>query len=80
MRRFLIVAFAAAALLVPGAQAVAGAGSASSETDMLPGETSSAFWPHETGVAVGTSETYVDVREDGSYYDPSIGRRVSRAG
>jgi hypothetical protein len=25
----------------------------------------------------GTSETYVDVREDGSYYDPSLGQRVS---
>jgi hypothetical protein len=43
----------------------------------LPGDTSAAFWPHETGTAVGTSETYADVREDGSYFDPSLGRRVS---
>jgi hypothetical protein len=24
----------------------------------------------------GTSETFTDVREDGSYFDPSLGRRV----
>jgi hypothetical protein len=24
-----------------------------------------------------SAETYVDMREDGSYYDPSLGRRVS---
>ena len=35
------------------------------------------FWPHETGALAGTSETYVDMREDGSYYDPSLGRRLS---
>ena len=29
------------------------------------------------GPLAGTSETYVDMREDGSYYDPSLGRRVS---
>ena len=38
------------------------------------------FWPYETGALAGTSETYVDMREDGSYYDPSLGRRVSPAG
>ena len=36
-----------------------------------------AFWPHETGTLAGTSETYIDMREDGSYVDPSLGRRVS---
>jgi hypothetical protein len=45
----------------------------------LPGDTSTAFWPYETGVAMGTSETYVEVRADGSYYDPSLQRRVGRA-
>jgi hypothetical protein len=25
----------------------------------------------------GTSETYVEMQDDGSYYDPSLGRRVS---
>ena len=30
-----------------------------------------------TGALPGTSETYVDMRDDGSYYDPSLGRRVS---
>jgi hypothetical protein len=30
-------------------------------------------------VLVGTSETFVDMRADGSYYDPSLGRRVGGA-
>jgi hypothetical protein len=42
----------------------------------LPGDTAVPFWPHETGALLGTSETYVDVHADGSYFDPSIGRRV----
>jgi len=41
-----------------------------------PGDTAVPFWPHETGALVGTSETYLDVRADGSYFDPSIGHRV----
>jgi hypothetical protein len=35
-------------------------------------------WPHQTGVVAGTSETFTNMREDGSYYDPSLGRRVAR--
>ena len=46
----------------------------------LSGDSAVAFWPYETGALVGTSETYVDVREDGSYYDPEVGRRVSFSG
>lgn len=42
----------------------------------VPGDTAVPFWPHETGALVGTSETYLDVRADGSYFDPSVGRRV----
>ena len=42
----------------------------------LPGDNAVPFWPHETGALVGTSETYVDVHADGSYFDPSISRRV----
>jgi hypothetical protein len=42
----------------------------------LPEDTAVPFWPHETGALVGTSETFVDVRADGSYVDPSVGRRV----
>jgi hypothetical protein len=45
-----------------------------------PGDSAVAFWLYETGALVGTSETYVDVREDGSYYDPEVGRRVSVSG
>jgi hypothetical protein len=49
----------------------------SSNARTMPGDTAMGFWPHETGTDVGTSETYADVREDGSYYDPSLGRRIS---
>lgn len=42
----------------------------------LPGDTPVPFWPYETGTPVGTSETYTEMGDDGSYYDPSIGRRV----
>jgi pimeloyl-ACP methyl ester carboxylesterase len=42
----------------------------------LPGDTPVPFWPHETGALVGTSETFVDVHANGSYFDPSVGRRV----
>jgi hypothetical protein len=52
--------------------------SSTGTTDALPGDTGGQpFWPHETGVLVGTSETFADVRADGSYFDPSLGRRVS---
>jgi hypothetical protein len=44
--------------------------------DGLHGDSSVPFWPHETGALIGTSETFIDVRADGSYYDPSSGRRV----
>lgn len=65
-------------LLIMTALLVVLAGASSSSAGgTLPGDTGTAFWPHETGVLVGTSETYVDVREDGSYFDPSIQRRVS---
>jgi hypothetical protein len=33
-------------------------------------------WPYQTGSLGGTSETYVDMADDGSYYDPSLGERV----
>jgi hypothetical protein len=50
--------------------------SLSTESEMLPGDGSVPLWPHETGALVGTSETFIDFSDDGSYYDPSIGRRV----
>jgi hypothetical protein len=50
--------------------------SLSTESGVLPGDGSVPFWPHETGALVGTSETFIDLSADGSYYDPSIGRRV----
>jgi hypothetical protein len=51
----------------------------SAATATLPGDSPVPFWPYETGARVGTSETYVDVRMDGSYFDPGIGQRVSVA-
>jgi hypothetical protein len=51
--------------------------SVSTESGVLPGDGSVPFWPHETGALVGTSETFIDLRADGSYYDPSIGQRVT---
>lgn len=69
------IAAAVAAVMVFGI--VAGpAASDSTEDEVLSGDNSIPFWPFETGVAVGTSETFVDVRDDGSYVDPGIGRRV----
>jgi hypothetical protein len=80
--RLAIVAGAILAAAVPTAQAAGpddralyrgtGAGA-------VTGDTPAPFWPHETGVLVGTSETFVDMRADGSYYDPSLGRRVGGA-
>jgi hypothetical protein len=68
MRIVAVVASVAALGVVTGA-----AGAPSEE---LPGDRSIPFWPHETGALVGTSETFLDVHADGSYYDPSIGHRV----
>ena len=69
--------YAAAVAAVTALGVVAGpAGSRSSGDPDLPGDRSVPFWPYETGVLVGTSETFIDVRDDGSYFDPSIGERV----
>ena len=48
--------------------------------NVLPGDASVPFWPHETGALAGTSETYAGMRADGSYIDPSLGRRVANNG
>lgn len=63
-------------LASPGVVAHAFANDEASEVRILPGDSSVPFWPHETGALMGTSETFVDMRADGSYYDPSVGRRV----
>lgn len=52
------------------------AGAPGAASEEMPGDRSVPFWPHETGALMGTSETFVDVRADGSYYDPSVGRRI----
>jgi hypothetical protein len=67
-RRLAVMGAITALVLVAGAPASTGA---------LPGDTAVPFWPHETGTLVGTSETFMDVWEDGSYYDPGLGWRVS---
>ena len=71
-------------LIVTAVACFVGCGVASGSTaadgvapnENLPGDHAVPFWPHETGALVGTSETYVDVHADGSYFDPSISRRV----
>ena len=70
-----IVAAAASTALAILVSPAAGVGN----DDGLHGDNSVAFWPHETGALVGTSETFIDVRADGSYFDPSVGRRVAPA-
>lgn len=49
---------------------------APTETTPLPDDTPVPFWPHETGALSGASETFTDIRDDGSYYDPGLQRRV----
>ncbi len=73
-----VVPIAAVAAVAALGIVAAPAGSRSTGDRDLPGDSSVPFWPHETAVDVGTSETFVDVRDDGSYFDPSIGRRVFR--
>ena len=87
-RRIRLAAAGAIAALATAIIAAAVAGDAtpslplqtpSAATATLPGDSPVPFWPYETGARIGTSETYVDVRSDGSYFDAGIGRRVSVA-
>jgi hypothetical protein len=71
--RMVAVSGAAALFLAAGVPAAA-VGAASEE--VVPGDTPAHFWPHETGVQVGTGETFANVQDDGSYDDPSTGRHV----
>lgn len=66
-------------LIVTPVAPLAATGGGDAPAGTLPGDTPVPFWPHETGALVGTSETFVDVRADGSYYDPSLGLRVAGA-
>jgi hypothetical protein len=76
-RRAVIVAIAALGLVGAGGVAVTGDASAVHATETRVGDTSVPVAPYETVALPGTSETYVDMWADGSYYDPSLGRRVS---
>jgi hypothetical protein len=72
-RRATVVAIATLAI-------VATAGGAASASDAAETRTADTPVPLESNVTValpGTSETYVEMQDDGSYYDPSLGRRVS---
>jgi hypothetical protein len=71
-----IVGTAFASLVGFGIVSASSAADGVAPANNVPGDSSVPFWPHETGALVGTSETYVDVHADGSYYDPSIGHRV----
>jgi hypothetical protein len=66
-------------LIIGPAAPLAATGDGDGPAGTLPGDTAIPFWPHETGALVGTSETFVDVRADGSYFDPSVGRRIAGA-
>jgi hypothetical protein len=72
------IAAAAALALVAAVLAITGDGSALSPTKPPKLDVPAGSWPHETGALGGTSETFMDMRDDDSYYDPSLGRRVSR--
>jgi hypothetical protein len=77
-----VAAFCAAiwlGLIVAPEVPLAAIGGGDAPAGSLPGDTPVPFWPHETGALAGTSETFVDVRADGSYYDPSLGLRVAGA-
>lgn len=71
-----LVATLAASLVSFGVASGSTASDGIAPNENLPGDNAVPFWPHETGALLGTSETYIDVRADGSYFDPSIGRRV----
>src|SRR5215218_3310371 len=66
-------------LVIALAAAGGATGTGGAAMGTLPRDTEVPFWPHETGALAGTSETFVDMRPDGSYYDPSLGRRVRGA-
>jgi hypothetical protein len=76
-RRAGIVAIAALAVGATVGVAVTGDASALNTAATRSDDTPLRSWPYGTGALAGTSETYVDMWEDGSYYDPSLGRRVS---
>ena len=63
--------------LVAGGLAVTGDGSALSPTQPVKSDVPVGSWPYQTGALAGTAETFVDMRGDGSYYDASLGRRIS---
>jgi hypothetical protein len=73
------VTIAALALVALAGGAVTGDASALNGAATRSDATPVVSWPYETGALAGTSETYVDMWDDGSYYDPSLGRRVSPA-
>jgi hypothetical protein len=72
------IAAVAALALVAAVLAVTCDGSALSPTKSAKLDVPAGSWPYETGALGGTSETFMDMRDDDSYYDPSLGRRVSR--
>jgi hypothetical protein len=77
-RRLQAVTGSVALGLVVSTLAVAGDGFARSPTEPAKSDSPVLVWPYQTGALAGTAETFVDMRGDGSYYDPSLGRRVFR--
>jgi hypothetical protein len=73
-RRAAILAMAALGLVGTVGAGVTGDASAWNATEKGLDDTRVPSEPYELG---GTSETYLDMWKDGSYYDPSLGERVS---
>jgi hypothetical protein len=76
-RRAVIVAIAALGLVGAGGVAVTGDAAAVRSDEVRVDDARGVHAPYKTGAMGGTSETFVDMRDDGSYYDPSLERRVS---
>jgi hypothetical protein len=78
-RRAVVVAIATLAIIGTGGRAVTSSASPLNGSETPASDTPVPFAPYEVRGLAGTSETFVDMREDGSYYDPSLGRRVAPA-
>jgi hypothetical protein len=76
-RRAVVVTIVTLAIVGSGGSAVTGNASPLKAAETRAGDTPVPFAQYQTDGLAGTSETFIDMREDGSYYDPSLGRRVS---
>jgi hypothetical protein len=76
-RRAAAVAIAALAIVGTGGGAVTSNASSLKAAETPAEDTAVPVTATDAFGLAGTSETFTDMREDGSYYDPSLARRVS---